>query len=123
MHLGTFNLSDLLVTLWRGILNHDTDDLPSSWLWAVLNGKIWETHSRYVAAATPFLPGSFDQPPRNIAEKINSGYKAWEWFLYLYGLALALLYGVLPKPYYSHLCKLVCAMRIIHQHHICADDL
>ena len=123
MHLGTFNLSDLLVALWRGILDHDMDDLPSSWSWAVLNGEIWETHGRQVAAATPFLPGSFDRPPRNIAEKINSGYKAWEWLLYLYGLAPALLYGVLPEPYYSHFCKLVRAMRIIHQHHICADDL
>jgi hypothetical protein len=123
MHLGTFNLSDLLVPLWRGILDHDIDDLPSSWPWAVLKGEIWETHGRDVAAATPFLPGSFDRPPRNIAEKINSGYKAWEWLLYLYGLAPALLYGVLPEPYYSHFCKLVRAMRIIHQHHIRTDDL
>ena len=43
--------------------------------------------------------------------------------LYLYRLALALFYGVLPKPYYSHFCKLVCAMRIIHQHHIHANNL
>ena len=99
------------------------DDLPSSWPWAILNGKIWETHGRNVAAATLFLPGSFDQPPHNIAEKINSGHKAWEWLIYLYGLALALLYGVLPELYYSHFCKLVCAMCIIHQHHIHADDL
>lgn len=125
MHLGTFNLSDLLVSLWRGTLDHrdDMDDPPSSWPWAVLKGEIWEAHGRDVAAATPFLPGSFDRPPRNIAEKINSGYKAWEWLLYLYGLAPALLYGVLPEPYYSHFCKLVHAMRIIHQHHIRADDL
>ena len=123
MHLGTFNLSDLLVTLWRGTLDHDRDDLPSSWPWAVLNGEIWETHGRDVAAATPFLPGLSDRPPRNIAEKINSGYKAWEWLLCLYGSAPALLYGVLPEPYYSHFCKLVHAMHIIHKHHICADDL
>ncbi|KJA18806.1 hypothetical protein HYPSUDRAFT_144447 [Hypholoma sublateritium FD-334 SS-4] len=123
MHLGTFNLSDLLVMLWRGAFDHDTDDPPSNWPWAVLNGETWETHGRDVAAATPFLPGSFDRPPRNIAEKINSGYKAWEWLLYLYGLAPALLYGILPEPYYSHFCKLVRAMRIIQQHHIRADDL
>jgi hypothetical protein len=123
MHLGTFNLSDLLVGLWRGTLDYDMDDLPSSWPWAVLNGEVWETHGRDVAAATPFLPSTFDRPPRNIAEKNNSGYKAWEWLLYLYGLGPALLYGVLPEPYYSHFCKIVCAMHIIHQHHICADDL
>jgi len=76
-----------------------------------------------VSAATPYLPGSFDRPPRNIAEKINSGYKAWEWLLYLYGLAPALLFGMLPEPYYSHFCKLVRAMRIIQQYHISSSDL
>jgi hypothetical protein len=83
----------------------------------------WESHGRDVAAATPYLPGSFDRPPRNIAEKINSGYKAWEWLLYLYGLAPALLFDILPEPYYSHFCKLVRAMRIIQQHRISASDL
>ncbi|KAF8869902.1 hypothetical protein CPB84DRAFT_1693643 [Gymnopilus junonius] len=123
MHLGTFNLADLLVSLWRGVMDHDVDDPPSSWPWAVLTGDIWETHGKDVASATPFLPGSFDRPPRNIAEKINSGYKAWEWLLYLYGMAPALLYGILPEPYYSHFCMLVWGMRIMQQHHICSDDL
>ena len=123
MHLATFNLSDLVVSLWRGVFDHEKDDPPSNWPWAVLHGETWEAHGRDIAAATPFLPGSFDRPPRNIAEKINSGYKAWEWLLYLYGLAPALLYGVLPEPYYSHFCRLVRAMRIIQQHHIRADDL
>ena len=123
MHLGTFNLADLLVSLWRGTLDHDVDDPPSSWPWAVLHGVVWETHGKAVAAATPFLPGSFDRPPRNIAEKINSGYKAWEWLLYLYGLAPALLYEILPDPYYSHFCKLVHAMHVIHQHHIHVSNL
>ena len=103
--------------------DHEKNDLPSNWPWAVLHGKTWETHGRDVTAATPFLPGSFDWPPHNITEKINSGYKAWEWLLYIYELALALLYGVLPEPYYSHFCKLVQAMQIIQQHHIHADDL
>ena len=31
MHLGTLNLSDLLVTLWQGVLDHNRDNLPSSW--------------------------------------------------------------------------------------------
>ena len=114
----SFN-TDLLVTLWWGVLNHNPDDLP----WVVLNGKIWETHGRDVAAATLFLPGLFDWPPCNIAEKINSSYKAWEWLLYLYRLAPALLYGVLSELYYSYFCKLVHAMCIIHQHHIHTNDL
>lgn len=123
MHLGTFNLSDLLVPLWQGVFNHEKDDPPSNWPWAVLHSETWETHGRDIAAATLFLPGSFDWPPCNIAEKINSSYKAWEWLLYLYGLAPALLYRVLLELYYSHFCKLVWAMSIIQQHHIHADNL
>ncbi len=107
----------------RGVLDHDRLDPPTNWPWAVLQGDIWESHGRDVAAATPYLPGSFDRPPRNIAEKINSGYKAWEWLLYLYGLAPALLFGILPDPYYSHFCKLVRGMRIIQQYNITASDL
>ncbi len=83
MHLSTFNLSDLLLSLWRGVFDHDHHDSPANWPWAVLQGEVWESHGRDVAAATPYLPGSFDRPPRNIAEKINSGYKAWEWLIYL----------------------------------------
>jgi hypothetical protein len=123
MHLATFNLSDLILPLWRGQFDHDRRDPPSNWPWAVLQGEIWESHGMAVSAATPYLPGSFDRPPRNIAEKINSGYKAWEWLLYLYGLAPALLFGILPEPYYSHFCKLVRAMRIIQQYHISSSDL
>ena len=123
MHLGSFNLADLLVSLWHGQLDNEKMDPITNWPWAVLQGNIWEEHRKAVAEATPYLPGSFDRPPRNIADKINSGYKAWEWLLYLYGLAPALLYGVLPQPYYSHFCKLVCAMRIIQQHNIKTTDL
>ncbi|KJA14969.1 hypothetical protein HYPSUDRAFT_149723, partial [Hypholoma sublateritium FD-334 SS-4] len=123
MHLGSFNISDLLLSLWRGTLDHDKDDPPSEWPWAVLIGDTWITHGQHVAAATPHLPSQFDRPPRNIAEKINSGYKAWEFLLYLYGLAPALLYGILPDPYYIHFCQLVRAMRIIQQHKIKKNDL
>ena len=123
MHLTSFNLADLLVSLWRGQFDHENTDPVSNWPWAVLKDETWEQHGVAVAAATPYLPCSFDRPPRNIAEKINSGYKAWEWLLYLYGLAPALLLGVLPEPYYSHFCKLVRAVQIIHQHKIPTPDL
>lgn len=123
MHLGSFNLADLLLSLWRGQLDSERTDPVSTWPWAVLKGTTWEQHGKAVAAATPYLPGSFDRPPRNIAEKINSGYKAWEWLLYLYGLAPALLHGILPQPYYLNFCKLVQGMKIIQQHHIKTSDL
>jgi hypothetical protein len=90
MHLSTFNLANLLLFLWYGQLDNRRTDPISFWPWAVLWGNTWEQHGKEVAETTSYLPGSFDQPPRNIAEKINSGYKAWEWLLYLYGLAPAL---------------------------------
>lgn len=84
---------------------------------------MWEAHGRDVAVATPYLPGSFDRPPHNPAEKISSGYKAWEFLLYLYGLGPGVFYNVLPQIYYKHFCKLVLAVHIINQHHIKTDDL
>ena len=56
---------------------------------------------------TPYLPGSFDRTPRNPAEKINSGYKAWEYLMYIFGLGPGLFYGVLPMKYWKNLCRLV----------------
>jgi len=115
MHLLTLNLGDLLIPLWRGLFTcAETDDIQT-WDWAVLKGDIWEDHGAAVARATPYIPGSFDRPPRNLAEKISSGYKAQEWLGYLYGLALALLYGILPDKYWKNFCKLVYGVRILLQ--------
>lgn len=70
-----------------------------------------------------YLPGSFDRPPRNIAEKLNSGYKAKEFLTYLFGLGPALLYGILPTTYWRNICKLVRGVRLAHQHEISAGNL
>ena len=118
MHLAALNLPDLLINLWRGTLDCDRRDDRSTWDWVKLVGRTWEEHGRKVAAATPYLPGSFDRPPRNPAEKISSGYKAWEYLLYLFGLGPGLFYNILPEKYYKNYCKLVFGMRIIHQHQI-----
>ena len=123
MHLESLNIPDLLISLWRGTFDCDKTDSRSTWPWAVLRGDVWEAHGRDVAAATPYLPGSFDRPPRNPAEKISSGYKAWEFLLYLYGLGPGVFYNVLPQTYYQHFCKLVFAVRIINQHQIKTEDL
>jgi hypothetical protein len=123
MHLASLNIPDLFINLWRGTFDCDPNDDKSTWGWAVLRGAIWENHGKDVAACTPYLPGSFDRPPRNPAEKISSGYKAWEFLLYLYGLGPALLYNILPENYWTHYCKLVYAMRIFNQHRISKDDL
>ena len=60
MHLATFNLADLLVSLWHGLLDNERMDPISAWPWAVLRGDTWEQHGKAVAEATPYLPSSFD---------------------------------------------------------------
>jgi hypothetical protein len=118
MHLGVLNLPDLLINLWCGKFDCDNTDNHSTWEWAMLKGATWTQHGQQVAAATPYLPSSFNHPPCNPAEKISSGYKAWEFLLYLYGLGLGLFYNVLSHKYYYNYCKLVFSMRIISQHRI-----
>jgi hypothetical protein len=117
MHLVSLNILDLLLSLWRGTIDGDRDD-RRSWDFAVLKGTIWTEHGTDVASMTPYLPGSFDRPPRNPAEKINSGYKAWEYLMYIYGLGPGLFYRVLPNPYWRNLCRLVRGIRTAHQHKI-----
>jgi hypothetical protein len=124
MHLLSLNLPDLLIPLWRGTFECNSDDDKASWDWATLSKlSDWKMHGETVAATTVHIPGSFGHPPRNPAEKINSGYKAWEFHLYLYGLGPGLLYGILPDVYWQHFCKLVRAVRIISQHTITRHDL
>ncbi len=123
MHLPAINIPDLLLGLWRAVFECGKGDDRSTWTWAVLVGGTWKDHGKQVAQCTPYLPGSFDRPPRNPAEKINSGYKAWEWLLYLYGLGPALFYNVLPPVYWRHYCKLVFGIRIINQREISREQL
>ncbi len=108
MHAGGSTLPDLLISLWRGTIKCDPSDDKRTWEWAVLrDADTWKTHGALVAGVTPYLPGSFDRPPRNPAEKINSGYKAVEFIHYLFGVGPALLYGVLPFRYWPNYCRLV----------------
>ncbi|KAF8805085.1 hypothetical protein BYT27DRAFT_7225102 [Phlegmacium glaucopus] len=123
MHLASLNIPDLFINIWQGTFDCDGKDNKSTWDWAVLQGIVWEKHRKDVAACTPYLPGSFDRPPHNPAEKISSGYKAWEFLMYFYGLGPALLFNILPERYWAHFCKLIYAMWIMNQHHISTEDL
>ena len=118
MHLAALNLTEVLLGLWRGTLLCDASDDKRLWDWAILKGETWTAHGRTVADATPYLPGSFDRPPRNPAEKINSGYKAWEFLMYVFGLGPALLHNILPDQYWRNFCKLAFGIRVMHQHSI-----
>ncbi|KAJ3553191.1 hypothetical protein NP233_g12702 [Leucocoprinus birnbaumii] len=122
MHLLALNIPDLLIGLWRGTLKCDTkagDDIKS-WDWVVLkdtrDNKVWTAHGKRVAELSKCLPSSYDRPPRNPAEKLNSGYKASEFMVYLYGYLPALLEGILPTPYLQNFYKLVRGVRLVSQH-------
>ncbi|KAF9219405.1 hypothetical protein BS17DRAFT_859121, partial [Gyrodon lividus] len=54
----------------------------------------------------------------NVAEKINSQYKTWEFQLYTFRIAPALLHSILPQAYWQNFCKLVRGFQIMCQHHI-----
>ncbi|KAH9920820.1 uncharacterized protein BXZ73DRAFT_91856 [Epithele typhae] len=124
MHLVSLNLTDLLVSLFRGTIKCETTDKKTEWGFAVLQGDAWKTHGAQVADCTRFLPGSFDRPPRNPAEKIKSGYKAWEFLMYIFGLGPCLFYASpLPIEFFRNFCRLVRAIRITLAYTIHADDL
>jgi hypothetical protein len=123
MHLAG-NLSDLFLGLWRGTMDCGTTDSVDTWDWAVLrDADTWSAHGDAVEKAGPYLPGSFDRKPRNIAEKLNTSYKTWEFQLYTFGLAPALLYNILPNKYWTNYCKLVRGFQLMCQHRITAQDI
>jgi len=57
----------------------------------------------------------FDRPPRNPAEKISSGYKAWEFLTYVFGLGPGVFLDILLDIYWTHFCKLVAGIRLLYQ--------
>ena len=73
--------------------------------------------------ATPFIPSCFGRAPRNPAEKINSGYKAWEFQIYLIGLDPALFWHILAKEYWTNYCKYVSGIRLLQRWTISPADL
>jgi hypothetical protein len=98
--------------------------LTDTWDWAVLKDEdTWVVHGHAVEQAGVYLPGSFDRKPRNITEKLNTSYKTWEFQLYMFSRAPALLYGLLPMKYWQNYCKLVHGFQLLCHHHITVKDL
>ncbi|KAL1671013.1 hypothetical protein EV122DRAFT_172760, partial [Schizophyllum commune] len=114
MHLATLNIPDLYISLWRATIECDTrTDSKAAWPFAIFQSAArWKAHGKLVEDAIPFNPGSFDRPARNIAEKLTSGYKSWEFLMYFYGHCPCLLFGDLPEEYYVQVCKLIRATRV-----------
>ena len=124
MHLAALRFSDLMISLWHRTMDCTKPDDRSTWTWAILQCRdVWHKHGSAIAGALHYLPSFFDRPPRNITEKLTSGYKAWEFLLYLYGLGPGLLYNVLPDEYYTNYCKLVHGVHLMNQHRITHDNL
>ena len=123
MHL-IMNLSELLISHWRGTIPFDRmTDSKLTWDWATLTGDTWIQHGKLVATATQYFPSSFHHPPCNPAEKISSGYKATEWYLYIFGLGPGFFRTFLPRKYWRNFCKLVHGIRAIIQRRITAKQV
>ena len=94
------NFGELFIPMWRGTFRCDPTDDKASWDWATLVGNTWIEHGKLLAAATQYFPSSFHRPPQNPAEKISSGFKATEYYLYLFDLGPRFFCAVLPKKYW-----------------------
>ncbi|CDO76167.1 hypothetical protein BN946_scf184740.g10 [Trametes cinnabarina] len=115
MHLSWLNIPELYLSLWRGTIKGSTQSDPKSWVCAVwATDEKWMAHGRRVERAMPFLPGFFDRPPCNIAEKVNSGYKATEFKTWFYNYAPAMLRDELPEAYWEQLCELVRGLTLLY---------
>jgi hypothetical protein len=129
MHLLAINAPETLIPLWRGTFAHDKRDKEArrgkDWPWAekLSQEDHWARHGQKIRFATPYLPGWYDRTPRNPAEKINSGYKAWEYMLYLYGLGPMDFRSYLPFDYWRHFCMLVRIVELCGQDEITAQEL
>ncbi|TFK79541.1 hypothetical protein K466DRAFT_505373 [Polyporus arcularius HHB13444] len=124
MHLLALNLTELLIALFRATLICANTDDKAEWDWACFrDARVWEAHGAVVAEYARYLPGSFGHTPRNIAQKITSGYKAEEWMLYMYVINPGLLLRLLPRRYFLHFCRLVAGVRVACQRSVKIDQL
>ncbi len=117
MHHLALNIPDVILELFRGTFRCMDSDSIDDWPWVVLYDdktaelSIWDEHGQLVASMSLYLPGSFDRPPRNIAAKINSGYKAWEHMYHFYVILPGLLWPIMDDDFYEDYCKLVAGAR------------
>jgi hypothetical protein len=125
MHLPALNIPDLMLKLWRGTLEHSPGDDPRNWPWAEFLRDLasWRAHGAEIADARSFFPTWFERVPRNPAEKLTSGYKAWEFLHYMFGMGPAVFRSRLPEEYWTHYCKLVRAIQIHIQRTISKEEL
>ncbi|KAF8981243.1 hypothetical protein BDQ17DRAFT_1438524 [Cyathus striatus] len=123
MHLLKLNIPELLLSLWRGTISCERTDSKLNWPWMKLTGDTWTEHGKAIADCTQNFPTSFSRPPRNPAEKLNSGYKATEFYWYIFGLGPAHFRVILPQEYWHNFCHLTHGVHIILQRTISDEEL
>lgn len=125
MHLSVLNNLDLFIKLFTGKLDVYEPDNRASWDWAIFyhQAKLWSTRGETVTKSVPFIPSCFGRAPQDPSKKLNSGFKAWGFQLYVYGLCLTLLRHLLPSQYWHHFCKLVAGILILQHPCISKEEL
>jgi hypothetical protein len=125
MHLSVLNDPDLFIKLFTGKLDVYEPDDRDDRDWAIFyrRPKLWSAHGETVPRSVPFIPSSFGHAPRDPSKKINSGYKAWEFQIYVYGLCPTLLRHLLPRRYWHNFCKLVAGICILQRPRISKEEL
>jgi hypothetical protein len=125
MHLSVLNNPDLFIKLFTGKLDVYEPDDRASWDWAIFYCKptLWSVHSKTVSKSVPFIPSCIGHAPWDPSKNINSGYKAWEFQLYVYGLCPMLLWHLLPQQYWHTFCKLVSGICILQRPRISKQEL
>jgi hypothetical protein len=119
MHLISINIPQHLIHIWRNTSEAKFPYSTEKPDFIVLDQEhVWRTHGELVASTHRYLPASVDRPPRNPAEKINTQYKACEFLMYMWSLGPALFRIILPHHLWTHFCKLVCGVRLVHQRRI-----
>ena len=125
MHLSVLNDPDLFMKLFTGKLDVYEPDNRDTWDWAIFykNTALWNAHGSTVSLSVPFIPSSFGRAPRDPAKRMNSGYKAWEYQQYLFGLGPTHFRSLLPEKYWLNFCKLVSGVRLLQRHRILHEQL
>ncbi|KAF5336584.1 hypothetical protein D9611_006636 [Ephemerocybe angulata] len=123
MHLFFINLGQLFIPLWQGKLPCEATDSKASWTWARLTGEQWKQHGALVGESHRYFPSMFHRTPRDPAKKINTKYKATEYYLYLYGLGPGFFRTFLPRIYWRNFCRLVAITRLYIQRSITGEQL
>jgi hypothetical protein len=124
MHLPTINAQEEMIELWRGTFDCYKTDNVNDWPWAGLKEEDkWEDHGAEIESLGMHYASWFGRVPRNPAKKLNTGFKAIEGALYMYGSGPMAFRSCLPELYYRHFCMLVCIYDILEQLEITHADL